>query len=153
MTDSNPDSSGSTLAALFGWLLVVKVHVHGNVRFALGRARQLAGIREIPKYAIVQALAVVRADLTAVGAALADAQRIDKPDDVFFLTLREAGEGLSGRSLRDVVSSGGPGTSRNCAADGSPACCCRRARNRRTSARASLRQQVPWSALPRPRER
>jgi len=32
MTDSNPDSSGSTLAALFGWLLVVKVHVHRNVR-------------------------------------------------------------------------------------------------------------------------
>jgi hypothetical protein len=60
------------------------------LRFALRRTRELAGIG-MPKYFIVLALAAVRRDLSAVGAALAEAGRIDRPDDVFFLTFAEAG--------------------------------------------------------------
>jgi len=73
------------------------------VRFTLGRARELAGIREMPKYFIVLALAAVRSDLAAVGVVLATDGRIDKADDVFFLTIGEARDGLAGRSLHPVV--------------------------------------------------
>jgi pyruvate,water dikinase len=73
------------------------------VRFSLGRARALIGIREMPKYFLVQGIAAVRRDLTAVGSALADAGRIDRADDVFFVTLAQARAGLSGRSLQAVV--------------------------------------------------
>jgi pyruvate,water dikinase len=73
------------------------------VRFALGRTRELAGVREMPKYYMVLTLAAVRRDIAAVGVALAADRRIDDPDDVFFLTIAEAGSGLAGRALQDVV--------------------------------------------------
>jgi pyruvate,water dikinase len=75
------------------------------VRFALDRTRQLAGIREMPKYFIVLALGAVRRDLRAVGVALAEQGRIDQSDDVFFLTFAEARSGLTGRELQPVVTS------------------------------------------------
>jgi rifampicin phosphotransferase len=64
------------------------------VRFALGRARALAGLRELPKYYMVTALAAVRAQLTAVGAELAGRGVLASPQDVFFLTLAEVRQGL-----------------------------------------------------------
>jgi pyruvate,water dikinase len=73
------------------------------VRFALGRARDLIGIREMPKFFLVLGIAAARRDLTAVGAALADDGRIDRADDVFFVTLAQARAGLSGRSLHATV--------------------------------------------------
>jgi pyruvate,water dikinase len=73
------------------------------VRFALGRTRQLAGVREIPKYYMVLTLAAVRRDIGAVGQVLAAEDRIDTADDVFFLTIAEARSGLGGRALQDVV--------------------------------------------------
>jgi pyruvate,water dikinase len=73
------------------------------VRFALGRTRELAGVREIPKYYMVLTLAAVRQDLAAVGEVLAAEGRIDAADDVFFLTVAEARSGLGGRVLQDVV--------------------------------------------------
>ncbi|MFF3445063.1 PEP/pyruvate-binding domain-containing protein [Streptosporangium sp. NPDC002721] len=60
------------------------------VRFALGRTRALAGLREMPKYAMVTALASMRAELLAVGAELAARGVLSRADDVFFLTFREA---------------------------------------------------------------
>ncbi|WP_344447895.1 PEP-utilizing enzyme [Acrocarpospora macrocephala] len=63
------------------------------IRFALGRARALAGLRELPKYYLVVALATVRDLLRQVGADLAERGAIEKPDDIFFLTLPEAREG------------------------------------------------------------
>ncbi|MEV0757725.1 PEP/pyruvate-binding domain-containing protein [Streptosporangium sp. NPDC050280] len=60
------------------------------VRFALGRTRALAGLREMPKYAVVTALAAMRAELLAVGVELAARELLADADDVFFLTFREA---------------------------------------------------------------
>lgn len=59
------------------------------VRFLLGRGRELAGLREMPKFLFVLLLARVRADLARVGDDLARVGRIDRGDDVFFLTLPE----------------------------------------------------------------
>ncbi len=76
------------------------------VRFALRRARQLAGLRELPKYFFVVAFAQLRGHLVAVGEALAAQGRIAAADDVFFLDLIEARAGLSGldgADLRETV--------------------------------------------------
>ena len=73
------------------------------VRFALGRARQLAGVREIPKYYLVVVLAAVRRELAQVGRELARHGRIENTDDVFFLNLVEVRAALRGHDLRDCV--------------------------------------------------
>jgi phosphohistidine swiveling domain-containing protein len=73
------------------------------VRFGLRRARQLGGLREMPKYYIVTALAEVRRQIVAVGAHLADNGGLDSPDDIFFLNLVEARAALAGTELRGQV--------------------------------------------------
>ncbi len=75
----------------------------GLVRAALKRTRMFAGLRELPKYYLVEALAAVREQLAAVGAELAAAGRLDAQDDVFFLDLSEARLGLEGKKLQDIV--------------------------------------------------
>ena len=73
------------------------------VGFALRRTRQLAGLREMPKYLLVLGLAGVRAELAAVGEELASAGRVAAADDVFFLDLKEVREALSGTDQRERV--------------------------------------------------
>ena len=73
------------------------------VRAALRRTRMFAGLRELPKYHIVEALAAVRGQLQIIGTDLAGAGRISEADDVFFLDLAEVREGLSGRPLQHLV--------------------------------------------------
>lgn len=73
------------------------------VRAALKRTRMFAGLRELPKYHIVEALAAVRGQLQAIGTDLAAAGSITAADDVFFLDLPEVREGLAGRELHHVV--------------------------------------------------
>jgi rifampicin phosphotransferase len=73
------------------------------VRFALDRARRLSGLREIPKYNMVVALAAARREVAAAGAELARLGRIGSADDVFFLDLAEARSGLQGGDLRPVI--------------------------------------------------
>ena len=73
------------------------------VGFALDRARQLAGIRELPKFDLVLVLAQARRQLLAIGVHLAAAGRLARAEDVFFLDLSEVGVALAGRDLRDVV--------------------------------------------------
>ncbi|WP_306912640.1 PEP/pyruvate-binding domain-containing protein [Arthrobacter sp. B3I9] len=73
------------------------------VRAALKRTRLFAGLRELPKYRIVEALAAVRAQLALVGAELAALGRIRTADDVFFLDLAEARAGLGGQDLHAAV--------------------------------------------------
>lgn len=73
------------------------------VRAALKRTRMFAGLRELPKYYLVEALAAVREQLAAVGTELAAAGRLDARDDVFFLDLTEARLGLDGTKLQDIV--------------------------------------------------
>lgn len=73
------------------------------VRFGLPRARQLAGLRELPKYDVVLLLAEVRRQLAAVGRELMDAGRIAAASDIFFLDFDEAKVGLRGADLKELV--------------------------------------------------
>jgi pyruvate,water dikinase len=73
------------------------------VGFLLRRTRALAGLRETPKFCIVLLLAQARALLWSVGENLAGSGRLDKAEDVFFVTLPEARTALAGVDLRPVV--------------------------------------------------
>jgi len=73
------------------------------VRFLLGRARELSGLRETPKYCIVLLLARVRDLLWPVGEELAQAGRLENAGDIFFLTVPEAWAALAGEDLRVTV--------------------------------------------------
>jgi pyruvate,water dikinase len=73
------------------------------VRFALNRARMLAGLRELPKFYLVTVLAAVRRQLSIVGANLAAQGRLENADDVFFVNLSELRAGSAGRDLRPIV--------------------------------------------------
>ena len=59
------------------------------VRLLASRIRALAGGREQPKFAIVQAMGIIRAGLLDSGADLVTFGALDRPDDVFFLTVEE----------------------------------------------------------------
>jgi pyruvate,water dikinase len=72
------------------------------VRFALRRARSLAGLRELPKYYMVTALAAVRKELQAVGAELAARGRLADAGDVFFLTLAEVRTGVAPEGAEQI---------------------------------------------------
>lgn len=73
------------------------------VRAALDRTRRFAGMRELPKYNLVVALAAARAQLLLVGAELAGDGRIEHADDIFFLDLNEAETALAGTKLHGLV--------------------------------------------------
>lgn len=74
------------------------------VRFALRRTRQLAGLRETPKFYAVTVLAAARRELLNIGAELARLGSIHAPDDVFFLDLTEVRAALrDGRDLAELV--------------------------------------------------
>ncbi len=75
------------------------------VRALLDRTRQLAGIRELPKYYFVRIIAAVRAELGTVGAELHRLGRIAELDDVYFLDYAQARAGLNGADFHDVVAS------------------------------------------------
>jgi phosphohistidine swiveling domain-containing protein len=73
------------------------------VRALLARTRQLAGLRELPKYYFVRIFAAARAELGRVGEDLHRLGRIAEPDDVYFLDFTQARAGLNGTDLHDVV--------------------------------------------------
>ncbi|MEV4563734.1 PEP/pyruvate-binding domain-containing protein [Nonomuraea sp. NPDC049419] len=73
------------------------------VRWALGRTRHYAGLRELPKFYLVKTLAAVRRSLFAVGEHLVGLGVLDRADDVFFLDLRETRAALKGGDLRELV--------------------------------------------------
>jgi pyruvate,water dikinase len=73
------------------------------VGLALDRARQLAGVRELPKFDIVLILAQARHELLVVGTELVAAGRLVRAEDVFFLGLGEVTAALGGRDPREVV--------------------------------------------------
>jgi pyruvate,water dikinase len=73
------------------------------VRGALKRTRMFAGLRELPKYHLVEGLASVRQQLSAVGAELAAAGKINDADDIFFLDFAEAHRALAGEALHGLV--------------------------------------------------
>ncbi len=73
------------------------------VGFLLKRARQLSGIREMPKFCIVFLLARVREQLWSIGEKLAQAGRLETAEDIFFITLLETRVALAGTDMRSVV--------------------------------------------------
>src|SRR5579862_4720654 len=75
-----------------------------RVRIALRTARKLVPLRSLPKAAYMQALDVVRASARVLGTELARQGRLQAPDDILFLGLRELDEIArgSGRSRLDV---------------------------------------------------
>ncbi|MEJ3658711.1 PEP/pyruvate-binding domain-containing protein [Actinomycetes bacterium KLBMP 9759] len=73
------------------------------VRAALGRMRELAGMRETHKDYLVYMIAQARAQLAEVGADLAAYGLLARPDDVFFLDLREVRSALDGVDHRVTV--------------------------------------------------
>jgi pyruvate,water dikinase len=73
------------------------------VRFLLGRARELSGLREMPKFCIVLLMARARELLWTVGAELVEAGCLESAEDIFFLSVPEAWAVLAGEDLRPLV--------------------------------------------------
>ena len=73
------------------------------VALCLRRTRQLAGLREFPKFCIVMVLAEMHRQLVAVGVELTKAGSITAANDVFFLDFDELRVGLRGADLKGVV--------------------------------------------------
>jgi pyruvate,water dikinase len=73
------------------------------VRFALSRVRELAGLRELIKFALVQVLAKGRLLILDVGAALVKDGRLDQAEDAVFLDVAELRRALAGEDLRGLV--------------------------------------------------
>jgi phosphohistidine swiveling domain-containing protein len=73
------------------------------VGFLLRRTRELAGMREMPKFCMILLFARARALLGTVGEELAETGHLERAGDVFFVTLPEARAALAGRDLRALV--------------------------------------------------
>ena len=74
------------------------------VGFFLGRARALAGLREMPRFCFTLLLARARELLWPVGEDLVRLGRLEAAGDIFFITLPEAHEALAGTDMRALVS-------------------------------------------------
>ncbi|GAU69546.1 phosphoenolpyruvate synthase family protein [Streptomyces sp. NBRC 110611] len=75
----------------------------GAVGFFLRRARELGGLRELPKFAWLYAIAQMREQILLVGEELADRGLLECCHDVMFLDLREARQAVDGADFRDVI--------------------------------------------------
>jgi pyruvate,water dikinase len=74
------------------------------LRFALGRVRALIGSREAPKFHIIRLLFTPSRELLKpVGRELADRGLLERPDDIFFVTLPEARGAVAGADMRELV--------------------------------------------------
>ncbi len=88
--------------------LVERARRRGRVRgavvaFCLSRTRALVGLREMPKFLMITAIARARGILAGVGAELAAVGLLEKPDDVFFLDFDEVKAAGAGADLRSTV--------------------------------------------------
>ena len=70
------------------------------VRFFAGRARQLMGMRESPKFFAVRMLFVVRRELLRIGEEFVRAGELEKADDLIYLTFPEI-KAFAAREARD----------------------------------------------------
>jgi pyruvate,water dikinase len=73
------------------------------LELSLRRVRQLAGLRELPKFYIVLVLGEMHRQLLRIGAEMASAGTIAAADDVFFLDFDEIRVGLRGADLHGIV--------------------------------------------------
>jgi phosphohistidine swiveling domain-containing protein len=88
-------------------IATLTARVHGPrrwlVRTLLRRVRALGGLREMPKFQIIRAFARGRAILAPVGRELAGAGRIERAEDLWFLSLPEIRRALAGEAMRQLV--------------------------------------------------
>ena len=70
---------------------------------SLRRVRQLAGLRELPKFYIVMVLGEMHRQLLLIGNEMASAGTVAAADDVFFLDFDEIRVGLRGADLHGIV--------------------------------------------------
>jgi rifampicin phosphotransferase len=75
--------AASVRGAPHGWL---KARL---LRFFAGRARQLMGLRENPKFFAVRLMWIVHRELLKTGQEFVKAGELDQPDDLFYLSLTE----------------------------------------------------------------
>jgi pyruvate,water dikinase len=73
------------------------------VEFCLRRTRQLSGLRELPKFYIVLALAEMHRQLNAISTELVRTGAIAAAADVYFLEFDEVRVGLRGADLKGIV--------------------------------------------------
>ena len=73
------------------------------LELSLRRVRQLAGMRELPKFYIVMLLSEMHRQLLRIGADMASAGTVAAADDVFFLDFDEIRVGLRGAALHSIV--------------------------------------------------
>lgn len=73
------------------------------VRYCLSRVRGLAGLRELPKFFLIQMMDQARRLLRPVGEELVHAERLEAAQDIFFLDVTEVRAALAGQDLRAVV--------------------------------------------------
>jgi phosphohistidine swiveling domain-containing protein len=88
--------------------LIQRARRHGWLRgqltgFCLHRMRALSGLREVPKFDFILLMAGMRRHLLAIGEELADSQRLEVTEDIFFITLKETHEALTGQDMRRLV--------------------------------------------------
>ncbi|MCJ7825533.1 MAG: PEP-utilizing enzyme [Anaerolineales bacterium] len=62
------------------------------LHWAISRYRALAGMREAPKFFAIRMMNIIRQGLLQSGQELFEANLLEQPDDLFFLTVRELGE-------------------------------------------------------------
>lgn len=67
--------------------------------FAIGRMRQLLGLRESPKFYLIQVLGIHQAALLAHGRELVARGRLDEPAEIFFLRLEQLHRHARGETL------------------------------------------------------
>lgn len=67
----------------FGWL---KARM---IRFLYRRLREFAGLREAPKFHVIQVFGIVREALLESGVAFVDAGVLEKPNDLFYMKINE----------------------------------------------------------------
>jgi rifampicin phosphotransferase len=75
----------------------------GVAGFLLRRSRELAGLRELPKFVWLYPLREVRSQLLLAGAELADLGLLHQADDIMFLTLDQANAAAKGSDQRDLA--------------------------------------------------
>lgn len=88
--------------------LVARARGRGRLRgrlvgLALGRVRALAGMREAPKFCVVQIFARVRGLLLEIGAHLVEIGALARADEVFMLTMPEVKSALAGVDVGPLV--------------------------------------------------
>jgi len=88
--------------------LVGRARRRGRVRgavvaFCLSRTRALVGLREMPKFLMITAMARSRGLLAEVGDELAAAGRLESADDIFFLDFDEVKAAAGGKDPRPVI--------------------------------------------------